>query len=56
MQRVEGSGAHRGDLVVVEREEPHRTQPHEAAVTYTADTVTPEHAAHTQTQINKVIN
>jgi len=47
VQCVEGSGVHGGDLVVVERQETHGAQPHEAAVAHTADTVAPQHTAHT---------
>lgn len=50
VQSVEGSRVHRGDLVVIERQEAHRAQPHEAAVTHTAESVTPQHTAHKNTQ------
>lgn len=53
VQRVEGSGVHGGDLVVVEGEETDRTQPNEAAVTHTADAITPEHTLYTQTHTRK---
>lgn len=46
VQCVEGSRAHGGDLVVVEWQETHGAQAHEAAVAHTADVVTPQHAAH----------
>lgn len=51
VQCVEGAGVHGGDLVVVERKESDRTQPHEAAVTHTADPVASQHTVHTNTVI-----
>lgn len=48
VQRVEGSGVHGGNLVVIEWQQTHRTQPHEAAVAHTADAVAPQHATHTK--------
>lgn len=57
VQRVEGARVHGGDLVVVERQETHRAQAHEAAVAHTADPVTPQHTVHTHTDthINGIV-
>ena len=49
VQGVEGAQVHGGDLVVVEGEQTHGAQAYKATVTDTADTVTPQHPAHTHT-------
>lgn len=54
VQRVEGTGVHRGDLVVVERQQTYRAQPHKAAVAHTADPVTPQHATQTHSRAEEV--
>lgn len=56
MQCVEGSGVHGGDLVVIERQETYRAQAHKAAVTHTADAVTPQHTTHIHMQKQRQMN
>lgn len=43
MQRVEGAGCHRGDLVVIQRQQANRAQPCEAVISHTAHPVAPQH-------------
>ena len=45
LQGVEGPGCDGGQLVVVQRQQPHVVHPREAVVVHTADLVVPQHPA-----------